>query len=171
MPISERFIRGREPNYVRALEARVEKLEKQLHYARSQMSSQSQPGPDPATAPGPLDPETDDWGPDRRDSLDNIRVNVARRAARLHGDEEIEQVIASLSSVYVFSLRQLVRTDPNQPSFYSEQLTPFPRKTTRRLVSPSPPSSWLLPQTSSCHSPGLSDCRRMTRPVRLPTFT
>ncbi|KAA8629195.1 hypothetical protein SMACR_03742 [Sordaria macrospora] len=107
MPISERFIRGREPNYVRALEARVEKLEKQLHYARSQMSSQSQPGPgpgpgpgpDPATAPGPLDPgNDDDWGPDRRDSLDNIRVNVAQRAARLHGDEEIEQVIASLSS-------------------------------------------------------------------------
>ena len=92
---------------MRALEARVEKLEKQLHYARSQMSSQSQPGPgpDPATAPGPLDPGTDeDWGPDRRDSLDNIRVNVARRAARLHGDEEIEQVIASLSSVYVFPI-------------------------------------------------------------------
>lgn len=94
---------------MRALEARVEKLEKQLHYARSQMSSQSQPGPgpgpgpDPATAPGPLDPADDEWGPDRRDSLDNIRVNVARRAARLHGDEEIEQVIASLSSVYVFA--------------------------------------------------------------------
>lgn len=119
MPISERFIRGREPNYVRALEARVEKLEKQLHYARSHMSSQTQPGPgsDSPTAPGPLDHGNDDeWGPDRRDSLDNIRVNVARRAARLHGDQEIEQVIASLSSVYVSPLRQLERrTVPNHP--------------------------------------------------------
>ncbi|KAK1780047.1 fungal-specific transcription factor domain-containing protein [Copromyces sp. CBS 386.78] len=110
MPISERFIRGREPNYVRALEARVEKLEKQLHYARSHMSSQSQPGPGPhpATAPGPMDPgnDDDDWGPDRRDSLDNIRVNVARRAARLHGDQEIEQVIASLSSVTINPVSQ-----------------------------------------------------------------
>ncbi|EGO59598.1 hypothetical protein NEUTE1DRAFT_61178, partial [Neurospora tetrasperma FGSC 2508] len=109
MPISERFIRGREPNYVRALEARVEKLEKQLHYARSHMSSQTQPGPgsDPPTAPGPLDHGNDDeWGPDRRDSLDNIRVNVARRAARLHGDQEIEQVIASLSSVTINPVSQ-----------------------------------------------------------------
>lgn len=81
-------------SYVAALELKIEKLERQLQYARMRKASVANHDPDLTTATQPAESA-------RKDSMANIREAIHRKAARKRENSDVDTLVSDFGFMSV----------------------------------------------------------------------
>ncbi|CAK7562483.1 MAG: hypothetical protein SEPTF4163_000330 [Sporothrix epigloea] len=108
--VTDQFARGKERNYVAALELRIEKLERRLAYARSRKASVAF---HTDGGPGFLGPP----GPDRKDSLSVIRAAIHRKAARKRENSDVNSLVSDFGYLSVNATTRDFEPSDNNMTF------------------------------------------------------